>query len=305
MKSFTRLIPVCGVVALVLLGAPPIASASHETSGETSPAAEARPHTMREVFEQALASVQLRPDQKKAVDELMAQSEERHAPVKAAKAKLMMAIAEQVERGKIDRCELNASIDELAAAKAKAQPGDRAALERLHRILDADQRAKFATGLVDAFHAYEKGREPKEKLEKMAKALHLTDEQKAKIEKIFATARDVFDVDAKRAAKHERWAKILESFKGDKFELDKVAPAEDRAAKVKEHMDKHLWLSEAILPILTHDQRMLAAEKIRSKARHLAPAAEDEEHESANKVAGEQENAKEEGEEEKEGEEED
>lgn len=278
MKTFARLIPVFGVVTLVLAGAPSIAGAAPETSGEEAPA-DARPSTMREVFEQALASAQLRPEQRKAVDELMTESEARHAPVKHAKGKLMMAVAEQTERGKIDRCELNATIDQLADAKAKAEPGNRAALERLHTILDKDQREKFVTALTEAYHA--RAGEPKAKLERMAKALGLTDEQKAKIEKLHATARDVFDVDAKRAARHERWAKILEGFKADKFDLARIAPAEDRAAKVKEHMEHHLWLSEAVLPILTHDQRMLAAEKLREKARTLLPAAAEDDEDKA------------------------
>ncbi len=202
----------------------------------------------------------------------------------------MMAVAEQIERGKIDRCELNASIDELAAAKAKAEPGDRAALERLHGILDAKQRTKFVNALTDAFHAYTRGTEPPEKLEKMAKVLNLTDEQRAKIDKIVGTAREIFAVDAKRAEKHERMARILESFKGDKFELEKVAPAEDHSLKVKEHMDKHLWLSEAVLPILTHDQRMVVAEKMRDKARRTCPqaVAEDQDQGSAGKAQEEE-----------------
>ncbi len=283
MKTFSRLIPVFGVVTLALVGAPPLASAAEENAEEITQAAhEARPKTMRQVFDRALEAAELRPDQKKAVDELGTEAELRHAPVRAAKGKLMMAVADQVERGKIDRCELRDEIDEVVQAKAKAKVGDREAFEKLHSILDSGQRTKFVDGLTKAWHAFKKAHGPKAKLEKMARELNLSEDQKEKIEELAEAARDARGGDEARAARHEKWVKILDAFKGDDFDLDKVAPREDRTEAMRQRIDGHLWFSEGVLPVLTDEQRALAADKIRAKAKTLAAP---EDHDSAAKAS--------------------
>ena len=65
---------------------------------------------------------------------------------------------------------------------------------------------------------------------------------------------------------------ILEAFKADTFSFDAVAPAEDVGARVAGMSARLLDVVEKVLPLLTADQRGLAAQKIREHADRLPVA---------------------------------
>jgi len=262
MKTSVRLLSV-GTFALGLVFAPAIVNAA-PADDVTSPAEE-KHGGARRVFEQALADVELRPDQIKAVEAMKSEAKKRHEPVKAAKRELATAVADQIEAGKIDRCALDTEIDKVASAKAQAHPGDRAAFEKLHSILDRDQRTKFVDALKQRWQAHRQTRESSALADKMARMLGLTDEQKDKVEKVLSGLHEIGEALGVHEGHREKWTKILEAFKGDKFSLDEIAPMGDVAAMTKKGIEGHLWAAEAILPILDKDQRTLLAEKIREK----------------------------------------
>ena len=60
--------------------------------------------------------------------------------------------------------------------------------------------------------------------------------------------------------------KMLEAFKGDSFSMDAVAPPEDVRAGAHEISGRMLEMVETVLPILTPEQRTLAAAKLRDRA---------------------------------------
>jgi len=221
----------------------------------------------------ALAEVPLRPDQRTAIEQLAADAEARHVQAQASHKDFMLALAAQVETGTIDKAALQPKIDAMTAAWTANRPADRAAFEKLHALLDPEQRGE----LVDALEAKAASREGGHKgahagrgrMKEWATALSLTDDQKAQIK----TALQAQHQAAKGEHTHERadgehqghGKKVLEAFRADTFSMDAVAP-QANAPKIVNPMAEHTMnMLTTVLPILTPAQRTLAAQKIRDK----------------------------------------
>lgn len=265
MKRFIRVISTSGVVALALAAIPVAATAGghHESDESTNTAETDRGHGKRQIMMRALEDVDLRPEQKKEIGKLESDAEERRAPVKAAKREFVLALADQVEKGKIDRCEMAPKVKALSAKMADAKPGDREAFERLHQILDPEQRGEFVDALKKHWEEHKKAHESGAMVDKLAETLDLSSAQKDRVKHIVAGLKEIRDADPARAERRERWSKILEAFKGDQFEMDEVAPMRDAAGKSAKKIDGALWAAEAVLPALTKEQRTLGAQKMR------------------------------------------
>lgn len=230
---------------------------------------------------EALGDVPLRPDQRTQIEQLATEAESRHAAATQAHQDLALALADQVEKGSIDRAALQPKIDAAAAAFQQTRPADRAALEKLHAILDPAQRVAFVDALESRMHdrAHEfKGLHGK--MQEWATDLKLSDEQKdqirASLKDQFMSHRDEHaEHRAQRKEGHERGQKVFEAFKGDRFVMDEVAPPVDAAAKANKMADRMVGMAQAALPILTPEQRSLAAAKIRTKGAEMTGPAEE------------------------------
>jgi Spy/CpxP family protein refolding chaperone len=108
-------------------------------------------------------------------------------------------------------------------------------------------------------------------LRQWADDLKLTEDQRAQIRSALH-ARFNEHQGEHRGGEHpwadegHRGAKVLSAFKQDRFVMDEVAPARDisqMAARMSDHM---LGLAETVLPLLTPEQRALAANKLRERA---------------------------------------
>jgi hypothetical protein len=64
----------------------------------------------------------------------------------------------------------------------------------------------------------------------------------------------------------EQTSKMLEAFKGEKFSMDEVAPMQDLHAGAQEMSGRMIEMIETVLPILTPEQRGIAATKLRERA---------------------------------------
>ena len=84
-----------------------------------------------------------------------------------------------------------------------------------------------------------------------------------------ATGRDHADMHAKGKA-------MMEAFKSDHFVMNEVEPEGDVHAKASEMSTRFLGVVEQVLPMLTPEQRALAAAKIREHARGGADAHQEE-----------------------------
>lgn len=216
---------------------------------------------------EALGEVALRPEQRTTIEQLATEADARHTATRQAHVDLVNAVAAQIEAGKIDRAALQPKIDAAAEAWKASRPADRAALEKLHATLDANQRSAFVDALAAKMHA--KGGEHMhmgghDRLEKLADDLKLTPDQRTQIATIVHDQMKAHHGDFKEG--HEKGKAMMEAFKGDHFVMDEVAPASDIHAKANEMSGHFLGVVEQILPILTPEQRTIAAAKIRDHA---------------------------------------
>src|SRR5581483_9776161 len=136
----------------------------------------------------AFADVPLRPDQRASIESELKNAEDRHAKIKPLAKDAILLLADQIEKGTIDESALEPKVDAVVAALEPIRNEDRAAIQRAHDLLDADQRA----ALVDALDAKHHERFGKHMMggrgmgfKKMAEDLNLSADQKAKLFEAF------------------------------------------------------------------------------------------------------------------------
>jgi Spy/CpxP family protein refolding chaperone len=229
-----------------------------------------RGHGPLRMLERALATLELTADQRATINELITAAQTRHAPMLAARRDLLQAVAAQVEDGRINRVALQPKIDALKAAFKTAMPADRAAVEQLHGILDAKQRA----ALVDSLQAHKKnwlGRhhEGGRHLGRIFSELNLTDEQQQQVRESMQALRPAHKSGQHRAMKAGH-AQLLEAFKGDTFTMPELPPAPDGVDRGGPMADRVTKMAETLLPVLTPAQRTTLAATIRARAERLA-----------------------------------
>lgn len=260
-------------------------------------------HGVVKVVGDALGDVALRPEQRTEIEKLVADAEARHANMSGARKELMLAFADQVEKGSLDKAALQPKIDKVTADIEKVRPDDAAALGRLHAILDNDQRNAFVDALEartkhhrghhgmkghhegadgvkgeaakpEAEHA--KGEHAKDhhgnpfgRMHQLAEEMKLTTEQKVQIGAVFAEGAKEHhkDFGAMRAKMKENKER-METFRTDKFDANAMPMLQKDAArdKIKDGSVKVFGFAEKLLPILTPEQRKIAADKIRGAA---------------------------------------
>lgn len=234
---------------------------------------------------EALGEVALRPEQRTEIEKLAADAEARHAPLADGKKQVMLTFADQVEKGAIDKAALQASLDKVMADVEKSRTDDRAAIVKLHDILDKQQRNDFVDALEKSFKGKHGGMGAERgeggpprmgfgHMHKLAEDLKLTDDQKDKIKDVIKESwkEGMKDHGGRHGEKHgwghgHREGKhALEAFREDKLDLDKVAPPVDLKTMASSGVDHMSKVAAQILPILTPEQRKIAADKLREMA---------------------------------------
>ncbi|HEY2369778.1 MAG TPA: Spy/CpxP family protein refolding chaperone, partial [Polyangiaceae bacterium] len=259
---------------------PPV-TASNTTTGPLSVSV----HGPAKRVADALAQVPLRSDQRATIEQLAKDSETRMEPARKARGDLMLAIADQVQKGTIDRTALQPKIDAVAAAHQTASPGNRAAFEKLHDLLTPEQRVAFVNAMQAEHHEHQGqgGEGMRGRMQKWAGDLGLSQDQQDQIKtKMQARwqahfAGTVTGADPTNAAQdghmmaeghkmHEQYKAMLDAFKTDNFKMDQVAPVQDHREMANGFAGHMLGMLETALPVLTPEQRTIAANKVRERA---------------------------------------
>jgi Spy/CpxP family protein refolding chaperone len=228
-------------------------------------------HGHLKVMGDALGDVPLTAMQRTAIEQLATDAEARHAASRAAHKDLVLALAAQVEIGRIDRTALQPKLDVVVAAMQGAQPADRAALEQLHAILNADQRTAFVDALEARIAERTGQAHDKHPLATWAADLGLTEDQKTQIKDAMKQRFQAMHAGADHdkapwAEAHHQGAKVMAAFKQDRFVMAEVAPQQDLSQKAHAMSEHMLGVAEVALPILTPQQRTIAAQKLREHA---------------------------------------
>ena len=271
-------------------------TATAPAQGTTTAALNVTVQGRAKVIADALAQVPLRAEQRATIEQMAKDAEARQEPGRKAREALVLAIADQVQAGAIDRSALAPKIDAVSAAHEAARPADRAAFEKLHDLLTPDQRQAFVTAMQSNFgsHADHTSNEKRGggRLQKWAADIGLSQDQQDQIrDKIRAqwqahiagtVANTVVGTDEQKTdaihdgqmavrahQMHENMQKMLEAFKGDTFSMDAVMPVAQNKPMAQEFAGHMLNMVEAALPVLTADQRTLVAAKLRQRAANL------------------------------------
>jgi Spy/CpxP family protein refolding chaperone len=263
---------------------PPQTTAGAQTKAPVG----ASTHGVVKVVGDALGEVSLRDSQRTEIEKLALDAEVRHAPIMEHRKAMMVAVADQIEKGAIDRAALQSNLDQVAADVEKIGADDRGALVKLHGLLDAEQRNAFVDALekqMKAKRGNHEGHGPPGlmRLKQLADELNLTDQQRSAIRDALresfkegmrsgpdgageAGQRGRPDWHAMMAAGPFGGKKMLEAFRGDKLDADKLVPPPGAKAMLAFGADRAIGVASKILPILTPEQRKIAADKLRAAA---------------------------------------
>jgi Spy/CpxP family protein refolding chaperone len=260
---------VAGALALTACGSAPEgeAAAAAQAGVTQDPPEVAHMSFVRE----ALSKVTLRPDQQVVVDQLGKEADARHQTIKTARVTLRNAIADQVQAGKIDRAALKPQMDALLAAIEQSRPADRAAMVKLHDVLDKNQRNQFVDAIESQFQDRMHGAHPgMGHARQWATDLNLSDQQRDQIRGAlhskFEGQKDQMRLQFQQT--REQGRQLLESFRQDQFAPDPNVQIFGRD-KIAGGMNKMLDFAEAAVPLLTPEQRVTAAQKLRNSDGHF------------------------------------
>jgi Spy/CpxP family protein refolding chaperone len=212
-----------------------------------------------QMVDAALQGITLRPDQVQQFQALGADVDAKVADVEKAKRDALLALADEIESGKVDAASLKPKTEQFVAAADAASPVVRHAFEKLHDALDADQRKQFISNFREELkkRAAMVGR--KATLEEMSKTLNLTDDQKTKIQQILSEEK----VDSEVA--RERYELVLAAFQEDEFSMDDLLPAASIHHRGERMVSRMVDIAAKITDVLTPEQRKIAAKGIRDR----------------------------------------
>jgi Spy/CpxP family protein refolding chaperone len=104
-------------------------------------------HGMTAMLFAGLGSIELKPEQKAAVDAIETDLDKLHDQHKDSGAKLMNDIADGVAAGKIDHKKTDADVRDITKAIESTVPGIQDAVTRLYKTLDATQRKALVASM--------------------------------------------------------------------------------------------------------------------------------------------------------------
>jgi hypothetical protein len=179
--------------------------------------------------------------------------------ISRAKDDLLLAVADQLDSGKIDRTALQPKVDRLANVLQKASPVTRAALDQLHRILTPEQRGQFADALSQAIDERRDSERSGAWIERWASELGLSGSQKCDLTRaVEASEKPATTTDEQRPID-----RLLEQFKGDSFSADRALAGADPAQRARTLADRIVGTAQKVGSVLTDAQRVRAAELLR------------------------------------------
>jgi len=209
--------------------------------------------------DEALSGIDLSPQQKDELQKLGTDVNEHVSDVDKAKRDFLMDLAKEIEAGHVDETPLKADEEKVEKAAQAASPDLRAAFQKLHDLLDADQRKEFVANFRDALNKRESKLEPKAQIDELAKTLSLTDDQKQKIASILEDDKGAND------EMHGRLDKVLDAFASDSFNIDQVEPEGSVKDRADSMMHRIAEQARKVTDVLTPEQRVAAAKAIRDR----------------------------------------
>lgn len=255
-----RLTAKAGLVAISLSVGLPLAGQAHAQSASSvckRPVGSPHPHGFVRLLDVALSGVDLSPNQTTAVDEIAKRTEAEATVLDEAKKAVLLALADQIETGRVDISGLKSQLTSYIAAREILSNTFRTALQGIHQVLDPEQRTKFANSFEERFRKEAELYASPQWLDAFGAALKLSDEQKQKIRGVFENAAPSL------SAELQQFDKALSEFKGENFSLAQFFPLKLDPLYALESALRMVQTTSKITEILTPEQRALAAKLLR------------------------------------------
>lgn len=278
-RTFAHVISRLSIVSVVAVSAAGLAACNRASTADTQAAAEQKEaaaqaapqrgpgyHAFREI-----EAMDLRADQREALAEIEDNLAADMAPHREMMRQVAETLAASVEAGRVDRAEVAAEEEALAAAVADARIAFAEAANGVHDTLDADQRAELVARLK-ARHDHRAPTDEAHRQEGMARLvteLALTDQQKQAIHDAFRDG--VEKMFPARKARREAWeakskaladAFVRDDFSAEDFNL--AEGAEEAIASFSRVVERAVAVSGQVLG---PSQRTALAALIRDRAR--------------------------------------
>ena len=201
----------------------------------------------------ALKLDSLTPAQRSQIEQLASQRRQAGIPVRQADAQVLTVLAQQVEAAKVDKAALAPSLAVERSASVAERQVDAAVLAKLHDVLTPAQRGQLVDGIEARMTEARGEKGGKERIG--AGKLGLSDQQKAEIRANLEASRGPTKGPEARGQRKA----ALESFRGDSFDAGALAQMERRGGR-------EARMTEAMIPVLTPNQRATVATHLRSRA---------------------------------------
>jgi Spy/CpxP family protein refolding chaperone len=240
-------------------------------------------HPIVEMVFAELPQVGLSAEQKTTVDSLDAELRKQADLIDAPKKQLETDFVDGVSAGKLDKVKVDADVKKLVQAADATVVAMQEAMTKLHKTLDVAQRKKLIEILrakteehhghpvgakAEEHREHEKGeRDPAEKL---AAELGLNADQREKLTTKLGAELKAEKATMKEhlAAMQKRMKIMYDAFESDKFDAKKAGVGEHVGEMVKRMATSRVRFVEAVLSVLTPEQRGKFAEHMRNRDEH-------------------------------------
>jgi Spy/CpxP family protein refolding chaperone len=242
---------------------------------EAAPASASAQHGPGQRIFRQVEALDLRADQRAAVSEIEQNLRADLSPHRETLRQVVKVLAAGVESGQLDPAEAATQKQVLAAAAADARASFVTAVNGIHDVLDAGQRAELVARLQEQrLHGHVRGEAaepPHGPVAKLAFELGLSEEQKQSIrDAIRSGVEEVFpDRKARREAEEAKLKALADAFVTDEFD----AADHDLGGNVEAHLESFTNMAGRAIDIsnsvLSVSQRHALAEMIRTRAEKL------------------------------------
>jgi hypothetical protein len=216
------------------------------------------------VLKAAMERLDLRPEQRRELDALHAEVLEKTAGVLAQHTGLVTNLSNVIRGGSLDVERLRASIGSFASSVHGLKPVFINAMNRGHKVLDTDQRAKLAQILKEHHEKRAKGCEGHKHFKRLGAKIGITDQQREQFKQLVManmTAEERAQMEQRKRTWRERHAAALEAFKRDDFDAAKL-PAFNRPPRDRLKAERVVRVLNLALPMLRPEQRVQLAKSI-------------------------------------------
>jgi Spy/CpxP family protein refolding chaperone len=210
----------------------PVQAAQLEPAGD--------PNSFAQLVGEALGQLNLTESQKSAIGQAFHDVASQQASVSHAKRALMLAIADQIRSGHVDKNALKSEVDSYANAVGNATPAMLHALDKLHSILEPSQREQFASSIRQ-----------------------LANQHRSE----YAAGRWIDDSYSPTSAdEKQELDRLLDAFSGQQFSAEQVTSNRDIVSDARQDANRMIDMASKVNGVLTPEQRNREADVLRKAA---------------------------------------